>query len=114
MHPTAWSRGALLAFGVVVMFACGDMRQDELDCELAVSRLQECCPGLDTSPIHCMYVEDCGGSEPDTYPAVDIPQSACIRGESCTTLVSTGVCKRVAVDEQSTYTQSYAFTGVCP
>lgn len=96
------------------MFACGDMRQDELDCELAVSHLQDCCPGLDTSPIHCLYVEDCGGSEPDTYPALDIAQSACIRDESCATLASSGVCKRVAVDAQSTWTQSYAFTGVCP
>ena len=31
---------------LVVLFACGDMRQDELDCEEAVSHLQSCLPGV--------------------------------------------------------------------
>jgi hypothetical protein len=86
-RATAW----LLAAAVLVPLACGDMRQDELDCEEAVSHLQECCPSFDSSHIECLYVSGC---ETSTYPAISIAQSQCIRGESCATLVSSGVCTR--------------------
>ncbi len=74
---------------LVVLFACGDMRQDELDCEEAVSHLQSCCPGFDSSGIQCTYSAACGTTQ---YPAISQSQSQCIRGEACGKLISTGVC----------------------
>jgi len=85
------SPGWLIAAIVGVLFACGDMRQDELDCEEAVSHLQSCCPGFDSSAIQCTYSSGCGTTQ---YPAIATPQSQCIRGEDCSTLVASGVCKR--------------------
>jgi hypothetical protein len=76
---------------LVVLFACGDMRQDELDCEEAVSHLQSCCPGFDSSGIQCIYVAGC---EDSTLPDISIQQSQCIRGEDCSRLVTTAVCTR--------------------
>ena len=79
--------GWLIAAAVGLMFACGDMREDELDCEEAVSHLQDCCPGFDARRIECIYVTGCGGT---TYPAISIAQSQCIRGESCSALSARG------------------------
>lgn len=84
---SAW----LTAVAVLVLLSCGDMRQDELDCEEAVSHLASCCPGFDSSAIECFYVSGCTSNE---YPAISIPQSQCIRGEDCSRLVTTGVCSR--------------------
>ena len=57
---------------LVVLFACGDMRQDELDCEEAVSHLQECCPSFDSSRIQCLYVQGCTNGE---VPDISMPES---------------------------------------
>ena len=89
--PRARVTGWLLAAVVLVPLACGDMRQDELDCEEAVSHLQECCPSFNSRNIECLYVSGC---ETSTYPAISIQQSQCIRSEACTALVASGVCNR--------------------
>src|SRR5271166_522110 len=82
---------ALITAGsVALVFACGDaLQQDELDCEEAVSYLEGCCAGFDTSALRCVD-DGCGGHLPD----ISEPQSACIRTESCRELVATGVCER--------------------
>ena len=91
MRALRLAPGWLIAATVGLMFACGDMRQDELDCEEAVSHLQDCCPGFDSSRIECVYVTGCTNSE---YPAISISQSQCIRRESCESLVWSHVCER--------------------
>ena len=86
--------GWLIAATVALMFACGDMRQDELDCEEAVAHMQDCCPGFDTRLVDCTYVAPAGCGT-TIYPDIPIAQSQCIVGESCGTLIASGVCKRV-------------------
>ena len=107
-RTTSW----LLVAAVVVPLACGDMRQDELDCEEAVSHLQECCPSFDSKNIECLYVSGC---ETSTYPAISIQQSQCIRGEACAELVASGVCKRAqGVWPVQTGADSSSAAEVCP
>ena len=79
-----------LALFVGVGLACC-MRQDEFACENAVSHLQDCCQGFRAGNISCTY-DDQGCST--IYPEFDVDQSNCILGESCATLVSSGVCSR--------------------
>jgi hypothetical protein len=80
------------AVGLAVLFACGGpLRQDELDCEEAVSVLEGCCPDFAGSSVQCVETDSCNGA---TYPAISEDDSACIRRESCAELVSSGVCQR--------------------
>jgi hypothetical protein len=77
---------------IALTFACGDaLKQDELDCEEAVSSLEGCCPGFDAKQIQCISQQSCDSSQ---YPAISEEQSACIRAESCAQLVASGVCQR--------------------
>jgi hypothetical protein len=83
---------------VLGTFACGDaLRQDELDCEEAVSYLDGCCPGFQaSSTLRCEYIDN-GGCAAPTLPGISEDQSACIRSKSCATLQQTGVCARAAM-----------------
>jgi hypothetical protein len=81
------------ALGVVLLFACGSISQDELDCEEAVSVLVHCCPGFDSTALICIRASsDCGSR--NTSPALSRDESKRIRGESCETLVTSGECAR--------------------
>lgn len=82
--------GFAAALFIGAPLACGDMKQDELDCEEAVAHLQDCCPGFDARRIECLHSDGCTPER----PAISIPQSQCIRGENCGELVSSGVCGR--------------------
>ena len=44
----------LIAAFVAVALACGSIRQDQLECEEAVTKLTQCC-SFDPSPIQCVY-----------------------------------------------------------
>ncbi len=80
---------------VFVLLACGDpLRQDELDCEEAVSVLASCCPSFDAHEIRCIYNAAEGCETQAVYPDITIAESACIRGRSCSELVASGVCAR--------------------
>jgi hypothetical protein len=82
----------MTAAAVALLFACGDaLQQDELDCEEAVSHLEGCCRGFNSSGLRCVDKQGCDSSE---YPDISEQQSACIRAESCQELVATGVCER--------------------
>jgi len=82
----------LVSIGVAVLFACGSLDPEELDCEEAVNVLEDCCPGFDTSPLQCIHqTNGCGSG---TSPALSQQDSSCIRSQSCATLVSSGVCQR--------------------
>jgi hypothetical protein len=84
-------RSALIAGAVFIALACGNIREDELECEEAVAKLDSCCSNFDSSPIQCTFQSDCSST---TYPDLDEPTSRCIRDESCDVIVGTGVCAR--------------------
>ncbi|MCC6553134.1 MAG: hypothetical protein IT372_08960 [Polyangiaceae bacterium] len=67
------------------------MREDEVRCEEAVARLEECCPGTDLSQISCTYV---AGACSTNYPDLSIDESQCISDMDCGELRSAGVCAR--------------------
>jgi hypothetical protein len=84
----------------------GDLQQDELDCQQAAEQLSKCCPGFQPLSLNCTYTQgsdDCGGSR---TPDFTIPESQCIVGESCDTLLATRVCMRV--------TNGFAGGSLCP
>jgi hypothetical protein len=93
MKSSPWRRGFTVSVVVGMVFACGNIRQDEFICENAVSHLQECCPGFDPTRVACSYDTGCGVT---TFPELDATQGQCILGDSCQALVANGVCDRVA------------------
>jgi hypothetical protein len=105
------SRPIAITAAVFLLFACTAIRDDELECEEAVSHLMQCC-GFTPSTTYCTYVAPSGGcdSSPPIYPALDPTESECIRSESCGDLASSGVCKRAAAARPG----SRDGTGVCP
>ena len=89
-----WVRVALTVVGFTTLMADGGLREDEIDCEQAVAHLQECCPGFAQSEtLQCVYSDGCGVTE----PAISIPQSQCILGESCEQITASGLCSRAAM-----------------
>jgi hypothetical protein len=108
----------LLAGAVFLALACGDgFRQDVLDCEEAVAKLERCCPNFDGGRVSCQYVSACGYTN---YPGISTPNSQCIRGASCAMLIADKVCDRaqnlqsvtVSTTQGGDYGPSY--TQVCP
>ena len=83
-----WRLGFVLLMAVP---ATQCLREDELECEEAVKRLMDCCPGFDVNAVQCTYVDVCGVSYPDLTPS----ESVCILDSSCSELVSNKVCERV-------------------
>lgn len=66
----------------------GCIERDELQCEEAVARIQECCPGA-VRRINCESFEtSCGPVNAD----IDVGAARCIRKASCDELVARGVC----------------------
>jgi hypothetical protein len=110
-------RSVVIAGAVLVALACGDLREDELECEEAVSKLISCCPpDFDPSSIQCNFDTGCGST---TFPDLDEDTSRCIRDESCDTIVSSGVCDRAAHSQAMSVTAGEdgggpATPGVCP
>lgn len=90
-------RAVLFVAPVLVALAasCNGMREDELQCEQAVLRLRECCPGFEPMAVSCYYDEsqDCNGNTTGrSYPAIQLDDARCIEQKSCTDLRSTGLC----------------------
>ncbi len=111
MHT--WTRlilpGAILLFFAVDARASrttdtDNLRADVIDCEEALARLTNCCPGFDPKRVQCTYYYDhshdegCTGSVSDSTtretPALDIEESKCVLSRSCDELVEGGVCTR--------------------
>ena len=107
--------GVVAVWIATVLFACADLRQDELDCEEAVSVLEHCCPDFPATSVSCVY--DSSGCS-TVYPDIPIDESKCIRSESCESLVSTGVCARALAraGEHATSSEDAGSVGagVCP
>jgi hypothetical protein len=113
--PLRWSRGFTLSLFVAVTLACG-VRQDEFDCENAVAHLRQCCPGFNPSAVQCNYIPAQGCDDTTTYPEYDIVESDCIRAESCSALIATGVCDRATRRSGQPYagTSTHSPGAVCP
>jgi hypothetical protein len=72
--------------------ADGGLRQDEIDCEQAVSYLQGCCPNLDPSNVVCVHDRGCSTH---IDPELTIAESQCILATSCHDAIATGICERL-------------------
>lgn len=70
------------------------LRQDELRCEEAVKRLQDCCPAFDPSQIRCEYIPGCEG--PPIYPQISAQQADELDGESCDEIQARNQCPRLS------------------
>ncbi len=100
--------GVAFALGVALLLACGDsnhkkddnnFREDVIECEDAVAKLQRCCAGFDPTDVLCQYYYEyqsgCGDSQTDSVkPVFTTAESACIRSAPCEQLVATRVCDR--------------------
>jgi hypothetical protein len=81
------------------------IQEDQLECEQAVARLDECCAPFDAS-------EACGdGCSPIT---LTVQESRCIQNSDCETLVTTGVCRRVDQLSRAAWKTSDNRAEVCP
>jgi hypothetical protein len=111
IRPSWWRRGFTLSLfvgGLLSSGACG-IREDEFDCENAVARLAQCCPGFDATSVDCTYSPGCGNA----YPALDPSQSNCILQSSCDSLRNAGVCEAAANLTQGSATE-LTTPMVCP
>ncbi len=94
LRPLAWRwiKRVVCVLGVSTLVADGGLRQDEIDCENAISYLQGCCPDFTGETVACVHDEGCGTI---TDTALSIEESQCIVAESCAQVVSSGICERV-------------------
>ncbi len=113
--------GVFFALGLMAAFACkgegtkddeeddNQFREDVIQCEEAIARLERCCPDFEGSRVLCNYyysydTSACGPTtEQSVRPALSLPESQCVRDTSCDELVARGVCKRA--EEARAYTQ---------
>lgn len=96
---------------------CG-FRQDELECEEAVTHLTDCCPGFNPTKINCTHEAAC---DLQNVTALPVLESQCILRESCETIVKTKVCDRLTSELADTTIQTSGVIGetrqaedVCP
>jgi hypothetical protein len=87
-----WARRALCILGLSALVADGGLRQDELDCEEAVSYLQGCCPDFGGATVACVHDVGC---QTGVETALSIEESQCILAESCDQVMATGLCEKV-------------------
>jgi hypothetical protein len=74
---------------VAVVLSCGEIREGEMLCEEAVSRLDECCPEIDPRRLNCIYQDGCGT---DLKPVFTVKASDCLRERPCEVLREQGIC----------------------
>lgn len=80
---------ALVVLLVAIALSCGSVRDDELSCEEAVARLQDCCPGIDPRRLNCEFETSCSSSN---VPVVTERAAECIRARACADLEARGIC----------------------
>lgn len=110
-----WMQRVVCVLGVSTLVAGGGLRQDELDCENAVSYLQGCCPGFTGGTVACVHDDGCGTV---TDTALSISESQCIVAETCDQILSSGICDRVtnlaSPTQDSADDTSTSHPPVCP
>jgi hypothetical protein len=87
-----WIEVAILVLGLSTLVADGGLRQDEIECEEAVSYLQGCCPDFAGASIACVHDSGCGST---VEPALSIEESQGILSQGCSQIVGSGLCERV-------------------
>lgn len=79
------------AGGMLALLTGGNgLRKDELRCEEAVKRLQDCCPPFDEQTIRCEYIPGCEG--PPIYPQITSQQADELDAESCDEIQAHNQC----------------------
>ena len=87
----------VLAIIIGLGVSCNGFREDEVECEQAVNRLRDCCPGFNSSAVNCNYSEQLDCSDSVTareYPALSLDESRCVQSTSCAAMIETGICAR--------------------
>jgi hypothetical protein len=74
---------------VAVVLSCGEIRESEMLCEEAVSRLDECCPEIDPRRLNCIHQDGCGTQ---LEPVFTVRASDCLRDKPCELLKDEGIC----------------------
>jgi hypothetical protein len=87
----------LVVLFVTLAFACGEIREDEVWCEAAVARLDDCCAGFDPRRFSCVHSSGCND---ETVPTLSQRSSQCIVDRSCESLLSAGICKRMVEESR--------------
>jgi hypothetical protein len=101
-----WRRALTIGVLLNVGLACTGIREDEFECEEAVSYVSECCPSFQASSVRCIYTPPSTCENNAVLPDIDIATSRCVRSRSCEQLVSQGICDRAA--------DGHGFSEVCP
>ena len=100
--------GVSFALVLAAIVACGDrdhdednnnFREDVIQCEEALARLDACCPSFDASRVLCNYYysfdDGCGtATTRSVAPAFNEAESHCILETSCDVLIDKRVCAR--------------------
>jgi hypothetical protein len=114
----AWARPAILfwlgAAALSLVVCSNGLREDELECEQAVSHLVDCCSEFPASAVNCEYSDEGCSVIPTGF---SIEESHCIEQESCESLRSDGLCDRIArlaVDGGLEPTDAEPAPSVCP
>jgi hypothetical protein len=90
-------RVIVVVLAALVVLSCSELRDDELECEEAVQRLANCCPGFAVVVGYCIHEESPGCSNGPTHdPALTTRESRCIRSTSCKGLLAQDVCTRAS------------------
>lgn len=89
-------RALLVMFVAAVCGAFDVIREDELECEEAVARLERCCDEFPSYEVSCVFIAGC--NEPDTYPDLSIELADCIQAMDCDDLRAHDLCARIAED----------------
>lgn len=94
-RPTSRARlvATTFAIAVVLSISCSSFTREELACEQAVSKLTDCCEGLDARRLPCVNVES--GCRGDADPVLNEKASRCIDEASCDALRARGTCDRL-------------------
>lgn len=93
---------------------CGSADTDKVVflCEEAFAHLKECCPNFTATALGYCHADSPGCDGVDSYPALGVNDSNCIRGMTCDELVSKGICARAASAQVQPNQVDDA--GVCP
>ena len=92
----------VLAALTPLVMGSSDLREDQFECEQAVSHMKSCCPAtFDPTHVSCEYEDGCGGGS--TYPSLGVDDSKCIEDKSCDQILGSGLCS--TVDGLGTYVQ---------
>ena len=75
----------MVALLVGVVLSCGSLSDDELNCEEAVSKLENCCSKLEAHRFTCERT--CSGTVDFTEKA-----ATCVQDRSCSDLQDRGIC----------------------